>query len=85
MPAAPGNAAFGLLADGGFVAKLGAGLRLAAADLKSDDGVDLSALPQPLPGVRLTKAKWEKKRKRLEGGRQPRRAASRRRRTSRSM
>lgn len=62
----PGNAAFGMLADGGFVAKLGAGLRLSAADLKSPDGVDLSTLPQPLPGVRLTKAKWSSRRSRLE-------------------
>jgi hypothetical protein len=61
-----GNAALGLLADGGFVAKLGAGLRLAAADLQSQDGVDLSTLPQPLRGVRLNRATWQAKRNRLK-------------------
>ena len=62
----PGNAQFGMLAEGGFVAKLGAGLRLSAADLKSAEGVDLASLPQPLPGVRLTRAKWETQKKRLK-------------------
>lgn len=62
----PGNAVFGVLADGGFVAKLGAGLRLTADDLKKKDGVDLTVLPQPLPGVRLTRAKWVAQRSRLE-------------------
>lgn len=62
----PGNAAFGLLADGGFVAKLGSGLRLSADDLQSRDGVDLTALPQPLAGVRLTRARWVARRNRLE-------------------
>ena len=65
-PGAPGNAAFGLLADGGFVARLGAGLRLGASDLKRPDGVDLTTLPQPLPGVRLTKAKWSSRCSRLK-------------------
>jgi hypothetical protein len=61
----PGNAAFGLLADGGFIAKLGTGLHLKAEELKSKDGVDLTALPQPIPGLRLTKAKWDTRLNRL--------------------
>lgn len=64
--AAPGNAALEQLADLGFVSKLvGAGLRLSAADLESKDGVDLSALPQPVPGLRLMNAKWRKRPSRL--------------------
>jgi hypothetical protein len=62
----PGNTAFGLLADGSFIARLGAGLRLSADELKRPEGVDLTALPQPLPGVRLTRAKLSTKRNRLE-------------------
>lgn len=63
---APGNGALGAAADAGFVAKLGSGLRLAAEELESKDGVDLSKRPQPLPGVQLQKAKWSKPKKRLE-------------------
>jgi hypothetical protein len=47
--------AYGVLADGGFLARLGSGLRLSAQDL-AGAGVDLSAGPQPLPGVRLRHA-----------------------------
>ena len=45
----PGNAAFGALAEGGFLARLGTGLRLSAADLRSAEGVDLPACPSPCP------------------------------------
>lgn len=56
----PGNDAFGLLAEGGFLAKLApAGLRLSAQDLLSEGGLDLNDRPQPVPGVHLRRAAWE--------------------------
>lgn len=64
--AGPGNSALGAAADAGFLAKLGSGLQLAAEEIESKDGVDLSKRPQPLPGVQLQKAKWNKPKKRLE-------------------
>ncbi|NAZ14720.1 hypothetical protein GT020_01370 [Glutamicibacter soli] len=58
-PAVPGPtdtgvpaSAYGPLADGGFLARIGSGLHLDAAALAARE-LDLSAGPQPLPGVRL--------------------------------
>ena len=34
--------------------------------IQRKDGIDLSKRPQPLPGVQLQKAKWNKPKKRLE-------------------
>src|SRR5688572_7714199 len=63
---APGNALFGKLADGGFLANLGSGLRLTKEQLASKEGIDLTSWPQPVPGIRLTRAKWNKGRHRLD-------------------
>ncbi|MBP2375174.1 hypothetical protein [Paeniglutamicibacter psychrophenolicus] len=45
--------AYGWLAEGGFAARLGSGLRL-GADLLAARELDPARIPQPLPGVRIT-------------------------------
>jgi len=57
---------YGPLADGGFLAKLGTGLRLSAEQLAARE-LDLSTLPQPLPGVKLAKLRVVRDELRLEG------------------
>ncbi len=60
-------AAFGLLPEGqGFVAKLGAGLRL-GAEFLSGTPMPLEGMPQPLPGVRFTTAQYRDRVLRLTG------------------
>lgn len=54
---------WGALEDGGFAAKLGSGLRLSAEQLANGQ-VDLSQLPQPMPGLSFKTA-------RLRGRRNP--------------
>lgn len=63
MPAS----AFGLLPDcGGFVARLGPGLRL-GAEFLTGKPVSLDAVPQPLPGVRFATAQWRDRTVTLDG------------------
>jgi len=62
----PSNDAFGLLAEGGFLARFGpATFRLDAADLLAEGGIDLEGRPQPIPGVHLKRAEWSARNSRL--------------------
>lgn len=56
---------WGFQEDGGFAAKLGAGLRLSAEHLANGE-IDLTGLPQPIPGLRLQTAQFNTGAKRLD-------------------
>ncbi|MGS4947734.1 DNA/RNA non-specific endonuclease [Meridianimarinicoccus sp. RP-17] len=58
--------AYGLLAgEAGFVARLGAGLRLSAEDLQAGR-INLQDRAQPIPGVRLKSASYSARRQRVD-------------------